>query len=168
MFSRFAAALTIAGAGAHVLLAVLLMGRSFFAAVLLGAMAGWCLHCGTHLWRDGTAQAWRRAALGGMGMIGLHIAMMAAAPSGSVGGHQHSGAAHEPMVALDGLMTTAMAVGIVAELLLIFGVLIIVVHSKARTGNQCCDFTEITTVTALSRSGAAVARRQPGQRPQPT
>lgn len=184
VFSRVAAALTIVGAGAHVLLAVLYLGESFFAAVLLGAMAGWCLHCGLHLWRDGTPQVWRRAALGGVGMIGLHVAMMTTGPAGSVGGHQHSNATgHTPMVALDGLMTTAMAAGIVAEAVLILGVLVIastatsLADSEPHIPDQVCEVgnpsatlqrdAEITTVKALSRIGAAEARTQPGQRPRP-
>ncbi len=121
--SKPAALLTAAGAGAHVVLAVLYLAVSPFTALFLGAMAGWCLHCAVQLWRDGSLRTWTLAGTGGLGMIALHLGMMAMPHGGAGTGHHHAAASPPPeqLFDLSGYMEVAMIVGIIAEAVLITG-----------------------------------------------
>ncbi|NMN95552.1 hypothetical protein [Antrihabitans stalactiti] len=117
----YAAALMMFGAASHLVLAILHFGASPVVAMLLGAMSAWCLHCALHLWKSGSARSWATAAVGGFGMIVLHVGLMTVPrPTGSSGNHHAAGPSH-----LDGLMTMSMAVGIVAEVVVIVGAIVV-------------------------------------------
>jgi hypothetical protein len=107
----YAAATMMLGAGMHLILAILHFGTSPAVALLLGAMSAWCLHCAFHLWQSGSMRAWTLAAAGGFGMIVLHVGLMVV---------PHTAGPHHA-VDLGGLMSMAMATGIVAEVVVIAG-----------------------------------------------
>jgi len=111
------------GAGMHLVLAILHFGTSPATAVLLGAMSAWCLHCAFHLSKSASVRAWTMAAVGGFGMILIHVALMVV---------PHTAGPHHA-VDLGGLMRMAMAVGIVAEVVVIAGaVSLLRVHGGAK------------------------------------
>lgn len=118
---RAAATLTIAGAGAHVVLAVLYLAVSPFTALFLGAMAGWCVHCAVQLWRSASVRTWVLATGSGLGMIALHLGMMTMPHGSSAAGHHHAASVPEQLFDPSGFMTAAMVAGVVAEAVLIVG-----------------------------------------------
>ncbi|MBJ8346657.1 hypothetical protein [Antrihabitans sp. YC2-6] len=119
------------GAGSHLVLAVLHLGTSTATAVLLGAMSAWCLHCAVHLWKFGTPRTWSLAAAGGFGMIALHAGLMALPRPTESRGHHHAAGPSQPAIDLDGLMSVSMAVGIVAEIVVIGGAATTLIRRRA-------------------------------------
>ncbi|TQF73626.1 hypothetical protein FK531_09145 [Rhodococcus spelaei] len=128
---RVAAATSGVAAGAHLVLAVLLLGQSLVTATVLGVMAGWCLNCAGHLWRTPTVRAWTVAAAGGAAMLAVHVGLMAVMPllGNGTSMHHHGGsgmvdapsAVADQRVDLGGLMTMSMVAVLVAEALLFAG-----------------------------------------------
>lgn len=135
---RVAAATSGVAAGAHLILAVLLLGQSVLVATLLGAMAGWCLNCAAHLWRTPSLRTWTVAAVGGASMLVVHAALMAVMPLFGDGTSMHhhggpaatltAGAVAEQRVDLGGLMTASMLAVLVAEAVLVAGAVVIAVR----------------------------------------
>ena len=107
--AQVAAAATIVGAAAHLVVAALSLGSAPIVSAVLFGMAAWCVGCGRELWRADTRRCWSRAALGSAAMLALHLGVMLL-PAG----HQHG-------VELGGLMTVAMATTIAAECFLVVG-----------------------------------------------
>ncbi|MFE3289879.1 hypothetical protein [Rhodococcus sp. NPDC059234] len=128
---RVAAATSGVAAGAHLVLAVLLLGQSLVLATVLGAMAGWCLNCARHLWHAPSLRTWTVAAAGGAAMLAVHAGSMAVMPlfAGAPAMHHHGGtvvsetpgAMTGGAVDLSGLMTASMGAVLVAEVLLLAG-----------------------------------------------
>ncbi len=119
------------GAGSHLVLAVLHLGTYTATAVLIGAMSAWCLHCAVHLRKSGTPRTWSVAAAGGFGMIALHAGLMALPRPTASGGHHHTAGPSQPAIDLGDLMSAAMVVGIVAEVVLIGGAVAALIRRRA-------------------------------------
>jgi hypothetical protein len=68
---RAAAGLALVSAAVH----LLLLDASLAAVVMLG-MAGACLPCAWHLWRNPTGSVWRVTALVDAAMLVLHVQML--------------------------------------------------------------------------------------------
>ncbi|MFC9790041.1 hypothetical protein [Rhodococcus sp. NPDC127528] len=137
---RAAAATSGVAAGAHLVLAVLLLGQSFVLATVLGAMAGWCLNCARHLWHAPSLRTWTVAAAGGAAMLVAHAGSMAVMPlfSGPGARHHHGGSAVSAapnvttgrVVDLGGLMSASMCAVLVAEALLLAGAAVIALRNS--------------------------------------
>lgn len=120
-WNRLAAVLTGSTAAAHLGLAITGFGAAPVPSLILVAMGAWCLVCAKHLWKSGSARTCLLAAGGGFAMIALHVAMMTAPAQPSGGHHDHHATAQTTSTAAPAfpMMDFAMAVGVIAEVVLI-------------------------------------------------